>query len=259
MIDQALQTRKVITQAVSQQFFTCFLTPQSIFEWWLSVGLATFFSGLYFRKLLGSNEYKYMIYQDMKEVCSYEREQGPITLDLNAMSAFNKETLTKAQLSFRHHLIGSPSFFKMLEKKAHLVVRLIDDHIGRDIMQQLVNKMLTNATNVVNERDYEPNCRSGFFVSVDVFANILSTLASKDITGLLDMWVYKPGVARLNASFAFNRKKNSVEIEVKQDAVNQKGKLDLLIIQSKFSLENSIDNILINLIETKASGNTQAQ
>jgi transcription initiation factor TFIID subunit 2 len=232
MIDQALQTRKVITQAVSQQFFTCFLTPSNIFEWWLSIGLATFFSGLYFRKLLGSNEYKYMIYQDMKEVCQYEREQGPITLDLNAMSAFNKETLTKTQLSFRHHLMGSSSFFRMLEKKAHLVVRLIDDHIGRDIMQQLANRMLTNAANCVNEREYEPNCRSGFFISVDVFANILSTLASKDIVGLLDTWVYKPGVARLNSTFAFNRKKNTVEIEVKQDTVNQKGKITSSISNS---------------------------
>jgi transcription initiation factor TFIID subunit 2 len=233
MIDQALHTRKVITQAVSQQFFTCFLTMHNMFEWWLSIGLATFFSGLYFRKLLGSSEYKYMIYQDMREVCQYEKEQGPVTLDLNAMSAANKETLTKAQLSFRHHLIGSPGFFKILEKKAHLVVRLIDDHVGRDIMQQLVNRMLTNAANCVSsgerQQQFEPGCRAGFFISVEVFTNILATLANKDITGLLELWVYKPGVARLNSSFVFNRKKNTVEIEVKQDAVNQKGKLSILV------------------------------
>ena len=139
-----------------------------MFEWWLSVGIAAFFSGLYCRKLLGLNEYKYMIYQDMKEVCQYEREQGPITLDLNNMAATNKETLSKAQLSFRHHLIGSPAFLKMLEKKAHLVMRLIDDQIGRDIMLQLVNKLLTQAANCVNEKPYEEKCRNAFMISFEV-------------------------------------------------------------------------------------------
>lgn len=33
--------------------------------------------------MLGNNEYKYMFYQEMKDVCAYEKEQGYILLDLN--------------------------------------------------------------------------------------------------------------------------------------------------------------------------------
>ena len=48
-------------------------------------------------------------------------------------------------------------------------------------------------------------------------------MANRDITAILDTWAFKPGVAKLNAAFTFNRKKNTVEIEIKQETVNQKG------------------------------------
>ena len=48
-------------------------------------------------------------------------------------------------------------------------------------------------------------------------------MSTKEIKPIIDHWVYKSGCARFNISFTFNRKKTSVEIELKQDMVNQKG------------------------------------
>ncbi len=226
IIEQALVTRKVIAHAVSQQFFGCFLNHENVFEWWLTNGMAVFFSALYFRKLLGNDEYKYMIYQDMKEVCAYERDHGPITLDMNSIITFNQESLSKTQLSFRHHMLGSSAFFKMVEKKAHLVMRLIDDHLGRDLMLQLVSKFLNQAQNASNElKSFTANCRAPFILNLEIFTMAISSLTNKDINGILDLWVYRPGAARFNCSFTFNRKKTTLELEVKQDpaAANQKG------------------------------------
>lgn len=232
IIDQAFKTRKVIAKSLAQQFFGCFLVMPNIFEWWLSAGLSSFFAGLYVRKLLGNNEYKNMIYEEMKDVCQYERDNSPLILDLNAQLASVKETLTKAELSHRHHLLGSPVYFEKMEKKAHLLVRLIHEHIGRDVMQQIVNRLLVQALNCVaiensnNSKEivqYDLAARAVFCLTVDSFNTNVASLTHKEIGSLLELWAYRPGVARLNFSFSFNRKKNSVEIEIKQDAVNQKG------------------------------------
>jgi transcription initiation factor TFIID subunit 2 len=64
---------------------------------------------------------------------------------------------------------------------------------------------------------------SNFFITLDSFNKLLTKIGSKDIKSLVDLWVTKPGFARFNVTYAFNRKKNAIEIELKQDMINQKG------------------------------------
>ncbi len=142
IIDQAISAMKVLTLAVARQFFGCFLTMHTIQDWWLITGISTFFSLLYMRKLTGNNEFKHTVYADMKEICQFEKDQGAIILDLN-YSQLTKETNMTAK-AYRCHMIGSYAFLKMAEKKAHLVFRLIDDAIGRDVTLQLLKVLLFN-------------------------------------------------------------------------------------------------------------------
>jgi transcription initiation factor TFIID subunit 2 len=225
-LDQAIKTKKLMSQVISQQFFGSFLTMNNMNEWWLITGLASFYSGLYVKKLFGNNEYKYMLHKKMKEVCTFEREQGQIVLDFNyagqVMGSF-KESFNKhqasTQYSYRYHLMGAPDFYKAAQKKAHLVVRLIDDCIGHETMLQLINKMFNLAINSVQER----STWTTFLISIESFLSLLCSFSSKDIKQLLELWVYKPGIARLHGTYTFNRKKNSVEIDVKQDMASQRG------------------------------------
>lgn len=71
--------------------------------------------------------------------------------------------------------------------------------------------------------EYSDKCRNGVNLSIDSFVEVLNSLSTKDIKPLLDLWVFRPGVARLNCTFSFNRKKNTIELEIKQDMINQKG------------------------------------
>ena len=229
VVDQAIKSKKILSKAIAHQFFGTFLTMHNLNEWWLINGLASFYSGLFVKKLFGNNEYKYMIYKKMNDVCAFERDQGQIVLDFNyngqIMGGF-KDNLNKAsssQFSYRYHLIGSPIFFALAEKKAHLVIRLIDDFIGSDVMLQLINKMFNLALNSINEKTYWQRCWQPFLISTESFLTLLCSFSSKDIKPLLDLWVYKPGIAKLTGSFTFNRKKNAIEIDVKQDMANQRG------------------------------------
>ena len=229
VLEQAINAKKTLAKVVCQQFFGAYLTIQNPNEWWLVAGLASFYSGLYLKKVFGNNEYKYMIYEKMREVCAFERDQGQIVLDLNysgqVMGGF-KENLNKtpaSQYSYRYHLIGARHFFSLAEKKAHLVVRLIDDCIGHDVMLQLVNKMLNVAINCAHDQTYWLKCWNAFSVSVESFLVLLCSFSSKDIKHLLELWVQKPGIAKLHGTYSFNRKKNSIEIDFKQDMANQRG------------------------------------
>ncbi len=83
IIDQTMVTRRVVAYAVARQFFGCFITMFDWHSWWLVTGIAQFVTFLFVKKMMGNNEYKYIVYQEMREVCAYEREQGYILLDLN--------------------------------------------------------------------------------------------------------------------------------------------------------------------------------
>ncbi len=83
IIDQTMLTRRIVANAVARQFFGCFITMFDWHSWWLLTGIAQFVTCLFIKKMMGNNEYKYIVYQEMREVCAYEREQGYILLDLN--------------------------------------------------------------------------------------------------------------------------------------------------------------------------------
>ncbi len=124
----------------------------------------------------------------------------------------------------KNPLIAPANYMRIAEKKAHLVVKLIDDFLGREVMQQLLAKILAQAGDIPKKFTPENHsCWSAINLSTESFSQLLASFCSKDITFLLEHWVNRSGCARFNSSFTFNRKKNTVEIELKQDMTNQKG------------------------------------
>lgn len=116
----------------------------------------------------------------------------------------------------------SLSYLHVAEKKSHLVIKFIDDSLGREIFTQLLSKILTQA-NELPKKYSGLKCWSKLNLSTESFTQLLGTFCSKDLNFLLENWVSRSGCARLNSSFTFNRKKNTVEIDIKQDMINQKG------------------------------------
>ena len=125
IIEQTFETRKLLTLAISKQFFGCFINFQTYSDWWLVNGISNYLANLYFKKSFGNNEYKYQIYSDLKEVCLFEKEHGYICLDfktdgkemnfssfasINAASSANSSSNSssmKYNYSIRHPLMLS--------------------------------------------------------------------------------------------------------------------------------------------------------
>ena len=53
---------------------------------------------------------------------------------------------------------------------------------------------------------------------------LLVTVSGKDMSSFMDQWVCNSGVPRLLASYSFVRKKNFVELKLRQEASQQSAK-----------------------------------
>lgn len=49
------------------------------------------------------------------------------------------------------------------------------------------------------------------------FVKLILTVSGKDLSGFMEQWVCRSGVPRFHASFNFIRKKNIIELRLKQD------------------------------------------
>lgn len=217
VIDQAPLSQAIMAQAVAQQFFGCFIGMRTWNDAWLIKGISGYLSSLFRKKLFGNNEYRYFIRQESREVVEYERSNGPIVLDPSQMGA--KENTH--YFSTRHPHLISPTYASMLDKKAHLVIRLLQFRIGMELLVQVLNKLLALATGASVQKCSAATA-AGMVLSTIAFQRRILAIAGKDIGSFLDQWVYNGGHIVIYASFVFNRKRNVVELEVRQE-VSVKG------------------------------------
>ncbi|CAF4930761.1 unnamed protein product, partial [Rotaria socialis] len=178
---------------------------------------------------------------DMLDVIRYEREENPIRLDFAPIKSESDIT----SVNNRRGTMMSSQYLEAAAKKAHLVVRMIDDFIGREIMMQILNKLMCLATTACL-KDASLSSRSRLHISSKSFSRVVSTLTTKDIQALLTQWVYESGCPRLIGSFTFSRKRNVVELELKQDTTIKGSKkfLGSLVIRVQ-ELEGSFSQTIL--------------
>lgn len=240
IIDQAIATRRIFSVAVAQQFFGCVLTPDSWAGAWLSYGIANYLAGLYQKRVFGNNEYRYLIDKDMKDVTRYEHSCHGVVLDPSR--ALRKTTY----FSLKYPQVLSPQYLNAYMKKAHLVIRMLGLRFGQRLILQVFNKLYTLARQSTvgleeQQRSHESpvfhnsaarstdiaelvsvppmlseESRINLLLSTESFRRIISTVTGQDIANFLDIWVYNSGHVRLFVKFVFNRKRNVVEIDLKE-------------------------------------------
>jgi transcription initiation factor TFIID subunit 2 len=81
IIDQTFISRKLMSKAIAEQFFGCFITMQNWSDAWLARGIAEYLCGLYSKKCFGNNAYRSWIRDELAEVVRYEEKYGGIVLD----------------------------------------------------------------------------------------------------------------------------------------------------------------------------------
>ncbi|KAK6179586.1 hypothetical protein SNE40_011910 [Patella caerulea] len=209
IIDQTFMTRTLMAKAVAQQFFGTFISMHTWSDAWLPKGIAGYLSMLFIKKTFGNNEFRYVIARKLKEVSEHENKVGGIVLDPT-----KKES--NLHFSAKNSHTVSPRHAAMFSQKAMLVMRILEFRIGTELLLQALNKLLSLAYNA-SQQKYVSNTWVNMLLSTSSFSKIISTVTGKDILPFLEQWVYQSGCARFYGNFVFNRKRNVVELEIKQD------------------------------------------
>ncbi|XP_006814911.1 transcription initiation factor TFIID subunit 2-like, partial [Saccoglossus kowalevskii] len=106
----------------------------------------------------------------------------------------------------------------MRKKTYHYVLNV--PTAAPNIALAALNKLLSLASSAAQQK-FQSNTWSNMLLSTNGFLKSVGTVSGKDLKTLMDQWVYQGGCVRFHGSFVFNRKRNIVEMELKQDLTSK--------------------------------------
>ncbi|KAH8029855.1 hypothetical protein HPB51_004890 [Rhipicephalus microplus] len=207
IIDEAYLSRKIMAKAVAEQFFGCFIAMHTWADSWLPKGISAYLAGQYNKKAFGNNEYRFSVHKQLKEVTAYEQEAGGIILDPSGCDVPFHFPVTNLHTM-------SPKYAEMLRAKSHLVIRMLEDRIGRELLLQVFNKLLSLASSAAQQK-VTSNMWHNMLLSTNSVSTHLCVALGLDLTSLSDTDA-KVVTPSFHGTFVFNRKRNTVELEIKQ-------------------------------------------
>ncbi|KAJ1193875.1 hypothetical protein NDU88_003171 [Pleurodeles waltl] len=217
IIDQTPLTRRCLAEALAQQFFGCFISRMSWSDEWVLKGISGYIYGLWMKKTFGVNQYRDWIKEELDQMVIYELKTGGVLLHPTFAVGKEKESPSShLHFSIKHPHTLSWEYYRMFQCKAHLVMRLIENRISMEFMLQVFNKLLSLASTASSQK-FQSHMWSQMLVSTSGFLKSISNVSGKDIQPLIKQWVDQSGVVKFYGTFAFNRKRNVLELEIKQD------------------------------------------
>lgn len=194
VIDQALETRQITAHALAFQWVGINIIQKTWADTWLINGLSLYITGLFWRRLMGNNEYRFRLRKDCDRVCAWDVGMPPLG------QRGSSEPPSAQQLPF-------------INLKAPLVLHILDRRLckagaslglGRIIPRvflQAITGELPN--NTLSTSSFLRTCRKVSGLDLRLFA---------------DQWIFGSGCPRFFVSSHFNRKKLLIEIHVRQES-----------------------------------------
>uniref|UniRef100_A0A1I7Z2P7 Transcription initiation factor TFIID subunit 2 n=1 Tax=Steinernema glaseri TaxID=37863 RepID=A0A1I7Z2P7_9BILA len=231
ILDVVQKTRYLLAYGVAEQFFGCFVSVNDWADMWLAKGLAAFITGLYIERHFGMSEYLFQIRKTVNTVCDYESRWGkiivrptyrgnkPPTPTIEGKSILDPKVESEPPyIHFDPNSADScsPYYASMLFKKAHLVVRMLQRRIGPEPFNQVLQKIVSVAVQSCQHMTNVPDWDHMLMDTESFFRNV-SNVTGHEIPTFLEQWVYDGGHVYFEISYNFNRKRNIVELEFRQE------------------------------------------
>lgn len=215
IIDQVFVTRAILSEALASQYFGCFIEMSSWAAAWLTRGISSYMAAQYGRKVFGNNEYRFKVRDIMKQLIDYEQRFGGIVLDETSDVPNKSRNNFHFQTQSPHTI--SPLYDETHRLKSFLVIRMLEDRIGKMLLVQVFNKILSLAA-TASQQPASSNMWGNMLLSTVTFERAVFTVTGKDkeIASFLEQWIYQGGHAKFNGTFIFDRKRNVVELQIRQ-------------------------------------------
>ncbi|KAJ3332703.1 hypothetical protein HDU76_013382 [Blyttiomyces sp. JEL0837] len=220
-VSYAFSNFKIIfVEAPSKHFVIgggiCILRSDS----WLTIGLAGYVTGLFLKKLMGNNEFKFRLRQDMTRLSELDVHQPPLCPESDSpLTPQERKPVNQSKVEF--DALWTKSFkaeddvtslrSELLFIKAPLVLYMLDRRLGKGLFQKAVNKVLISVMS--------GELQMG--LSTSHWLKICRKLSGKpDLRNFANQWIYGSGCPKLFIKYRFNRKRLMLEVTIRQENTN---------------------------------------
>uniref|UniRef100_A0A158QP94 tRNA-dihydrouridine(47) synthase [NAD(P)(+)] n=1 Tax=Haemonchus placei TaxID=6290 RepID=A0A158QP94_HAEPC len=212
IIDVVQECRQTLALGVAEQFFGCFISPAHFLD--------SFITSLYIEKIFGTSEYLFQMKKIMNAVCDYESQWGKIILRPSSEGAARLNLHCEPRCEHT----CSPLYVKNQTKKGHLAMRMLSKRLGHEPYFQVLHKILSVGQQMAERRD-RPATWTHLVISTETFFRTVTNVTGQEIPTFMEQWIYNGGHASFRVQYVFNRKRNMIELEVKQKVEPGNGRL----------------------------------
>ncbi|KAG0100029.1 hypothetical protein BGZ93_004620 [Podila epicladia] len=196
VVDQIYETRKLLTQALAQQWFGMHIVPKSWPDMWIIVGLTNFVSSLFLKKMFGNNEYRFRMKKDIERCCSIDKDREPL---------YNPEIAYPIDMDD----------LEFIGLKAPLVLHMLDKRMSKGGSSLGLSRVIPKILLSVMSGELLYNA-----IGTHWFLKTCRKVSSLETKGFADQWIYNSGCPIFHFGYNFNRKKMVVEINMRQTSTN---------------------------------------
>ncbi|GAB2300049.1 hypothetical protein Dimus_034090 [Dionaea muscipula] len=193
VIDQTIETRIRLANALARQWFGVYITPETHNDEWLVEGLAGFLTDTFIKEFLGNNEARYRRYKANCAVCKAD-DSGVMTL---SSSASSKDL-------YGTQLIGLYRRLRLWKSVA--VLQMLEKQMGPDLFKGILRTIVSRA------QDTSRSSRTLSTKEFRQFANKFGNLERPFLKEFFHRWVGTCGCPLMRMGFSYNKRKNLVEL-----------------------------------------------
>ncbi|KAF8727766.1 hypothetical protein AX14_007043, partial [Amanita brunnescens Koide BX004] len=194
-IEQALETRHALAHALACQWVGINILPKNWSDLWLTNGLALYITGLYMRRLLGNNDYRFRLKKDMMRVLEWDVGSMPPICQPQVLDPPDAASLPFVNL------------------KAPLVLHILDRRLCKSGISLGLSRVLPKVFLSAISGEMPNN-----MLSTHAFLRTCRKVSGVDPRSFAEQWIYGSGCPSFGFSASFNRKKMAVEITMRQEA-----------------------------------------
>ncbi|KAH9929687.1 uncharacterized protein B0H18DRAFT_995740 [Fomitopsis serialis] len=194
-IDQVFETRHCLSHALACQWMGINIQQKTWSDTWLVNGLGLYIAGLFTRKLLGGNEYRFKLKKDMERVLQLDNGAMPPICQPQQLDPPDSSTLPFINL------------------KSPLVLHILDRRLGKSGTSLGLSRVLPKVFLSAISGEMPNN-----LISTHSFLRTCRKVSGIDPRSFAEQWIYGSGCPTFGFSATFNRKKMAVEISMRQDA-----------------------------------------
>ncbi|KAJ7565528.1 hypothetical protein O6H91_02G064000 [Diphasiastrum complanatum] len=202
IIDQAITTRIKLAYALAQQWFGVFITPDTTNDAWLLEGLPGFLLNLYIKRHFGNNEACYRQFKSNEAVTMVDVEGAP---PLSPPTNRPVEAYGTEKLGF---------WGKIRSWKAVAVLQMLEKQMGPEPFRKILQRIILKAQDPARQSRTLSTKEVLYPNSFRHFANKIGNLERPFLKEFFPRWVESPGCPLLKMGFAYNKRRNMVELAV---------------------------------------------